>query len=278
MSKISRRLKELQLLEKKLLPINNSLEVVNDSEALDDHDKSKKLKEKKFPYSCTNEEGLLLYKAVRLFNLKSGFEIATAFGYSSLFLGLAFKKNNGSLVSLDCYIEEWKESYNYDEQELAETTEKIKYQINQGELPIGLEYAKSHSNKLNLSKVVDYKVGISPTDLNNILVGKTIDMAFIDGGHFGEQPTKDFLGLYPYLNNKCIVFFHDNNQNPYVERAIAVVENKFNSQAINLNTRYSLTVIGRNINQQHLRKLLDLSIRNIINEVEDEKSWVQKIF
>jgi predicted O-methyltransferase YrrM len=51
----------------------------------------------------------MLYFTIVENNFKSGFEIATAFGYSTEYLGLAFQKTGGKCISLDCYIEEFKE-------------------------------------------------------------------------------------------------------------------------------------------------------------------------
>lgn len=260
--KTTQRIKKLKQIVHSLAPIKNVFEVVEDPQSLDTYDRSKKLKERNFPYSCTDEEGLILHEAVWLLNLTSGFEIATAFGYSSLYLGLAFRKTHGKLNSLDCYVEEWKDSFYYDFEELRIITDKVKKEIEAGNPPLGLKYALSNRNKLGLQKNINYSTGISPQDLPVVIKNK-IDFAFIDGGHFGDQPTNDFLGIYPYLTDKCVVFFHDNNGNPYVDKAIKTAEEKFGTQAINFNTRYQLSVIGRNVDYEILNGLKDYAIRHL---------------
>jgi predicted O-methyltransferase YrrM len=263
MNKFKKRIIELKKLENKLFLIKDVFDVVHSDVDLDEYDKSKKLKEKNFPYSCSDEEGLILYLAVKKFKLIKGFEVATAFGYSSLFLGLALKENNGKLTSIDCYIEEWKDSYLYSLDELVGAVEIVRQDITNGICPIGLNYAISNRDKLGMKDVIEYKIGISPSDLSVILDNQKIDVAFIDGGHFGEQPTKDFLGILPFLEEKCIVFFHDNNQNQFVKNAIKIAENEFGTKALNLNTKYNLTIIGRNISVDSLNELFDYSLRHI---------------
>jgi hypothetical protein len=63
--------------------------------------RSWKLKTKKFPYSCTDEEGLMLYFTIVENNFKSGFEIATAFDYHSKEFSL-----NGELLckEIECRV------------------------------------------------------------------------------------------------------------------------------------------------------------------------------
>jgi predicted O-methyltransferase YrrM len=274
-TKENQRIKKLHQVTDKLAAIKNIFEVVEDPDSLDDFDKSKKLKERNFPYSCTDEEGMILYEAVNTLKLKSGFEIATAFGYSSLFLGLAFGQNKGKLISLDCYVEEWKDSFLYDFEDLRLVTEEVKKEVALNNLPIGLKYAQANRDKLGLQNNIDYQIGISPQDLPYIVKDK-IDFAFIDGGHFGDQPTKDFLGVYPQLNEECIVFFHDNNNNPYVERAIKAAEEKFGTKHINYHTRYQLSVIGRNVDYKVLNKLKDYSLRYIHANPDIRPSVYQK--
>lgn len=273
--KESQRLKKLKHITDKLTDVKNVFEVVEDLDSLDDFDRSKKLKERNFPYSCTDEEGLILHEAVNLLNLKSGFEIATAFGYSSLFLGLAFSKNKGKLISLDCYVEEWKDNFLYDFEDLQFVTEEVKKEVALGNLPIGLKYAQANRDELALQNNINYHIGISPLDLPDI-IKDNIDFAFIDGGHFGDQPTKDFLGIYPKLSEKCIVFFHDNNGNTYVEKAIKMAEERLGSKIINYNTKYQLSVIGRNVDYNVLNSLKNYSLRHLLNSSNTHISIYKK--
>jgi predicted O-methyltransferase YrrM len=234
--------------------VQEELEKVKGVHAINDFDYNYKLKNKKFPYSCTDEEGLLLYFTIIENGLKSGFEIATAFGYSSCFIGLAMKKNAGHLISVDCYIEEFKENYHYSESEIA----KLNLSEN---VPEGLSFARRQAKKLKIDDVVDFKIGISPYDIPKLIDQPTLDFVFIDGGHFGEQPTKDFLAVSPYLSKKCAVIFHDNNFNPYVFNAIKVAEDMLKSKAIRTNTRYNITLVGRDLSSQFIKQFKQFSKR-----------------
>jgi len=90
-------------------------------------------------------------------------------------------------------------------------------------------------------------VGLSPNNVPEVIGERKIDFAFIDGGHFGEQPTKDFLAVLPYLSDKCAVLFHDNNFNRYVYRAVIEAKKRLNSSETRVHTRHNLTLVGRNL-------------------------------
>jgi len=59
-----------------------------------------------YPYSIKEREFNFLRDLIAHNNLKNGFECATAFGISSLALGLGFKETGGKCVTMDAYIEE----------------------------------------------------------------------------------------------------------------------------------------------------------------------------
>ena len=239
--------KEAEAVLEKMERVQELLELAHKPRMIGSINRSWKLKTKKFPYSCTDEEGLMLYFTIVENNFKSGFEIATAFGYSTAFLGLAFQKTGGKCISLDCYIEEFKEDYLYNENKLISASEKIRSEIDIGKLPVGLDTAKSSAKRLGVENVIDFKVGLSPNDVPKVIGERKIDFAFIDGGHFGEQPTKDFLAVFPYLSDKCAVLFHDNNFNRYVYRAVIEAKKRLNSSETRVHTRYNLTLVGRNL-------------------------------
>jgi len=239
--------KEAETVLEKMKTVQEILDPVTSSQKVSSIDRNWKLKTKKFPYSCTDEEGLMLYFTIVENDFKSGFEIATAFGYSTSFLGLAFQKTGGKCISLDCYIEEFKEDYLYNESELISASEKIRSEIESGKLPVGLDTAKSSAKRLGVENVIDFKVGLSPNDVPKVIGERKIDFAFIDGGHFGDQPTKDFLAVLPYLSDKCAVLFHDNNFNRYVYRAVIEAKKRLNSSETRVHTRHNLTLVGRNL-------------------------------
>ena len=59
-----------------------------------------------YPYSILQEEFDFLKNIIVENNLKCGYECATAFGISSLAIGLGFKQTGGKCVTMDAYIEE----------------------------------------------------------------------------------------------------------------------------------------------------------------------------
>ena len=239
--------KEAEAVLEKMKVAQELLEIAHKPRMIGSINRSWKLKTKKFPYSCTDEEGLMLYFTIVENNFKSGFEIATAFGYSTAYLGLAFQKTGGKCISLDCYIEEFKEDFLYDESELFSASEKIRLEIESGKLPVGLDMAKNIAKRLGTENMTDFRVGLSPNDVQKVIGERKIDFVFIDGGHFGEQPTKDFLAVLPYLSDKCAVLFHDNNFNRYVYRAVIEAKKRLNSSETRVHTRHNLTLVGRNL-------------------------------
>jgi len=120
-------------------------------------------------------------------------------------------------------------------------------EIESGKLPVGLDMAKNIAKRLGTENMTDFRVGLSPNDVQKVIGERKIDFAFIDGGHFGEQPTKDFLAVLPYLSDKCAVLFHDNHFNRYVYRAVIEAKKRLNSSETRVHTRYNLTLVGRNL-------------------------------
>ena len=62
-------------------------------------------------------------------------------------------------------------------------------EIESGKLPVGLDMAKNIAKRLGTENITDFRVGLSPNDVQKVIGERKIDFAFIDGGHFGEQPT-----------------------------------------------------------------------------------------
>jgi hypothetical protein len=73
--------------------------------------KNLKMTNHDFPYSIRPTEFNFLKNLIVDFNLKNGYEVATAFGISTTALGLGFKETGGKLVSMDAYVEEGVNSY-----------------------------------------------------------------------------------------------------------------------------------------------------------------------
>ncbi|AUB40398.1 Glycosyltransferase involved in cell wall bisynthesis [Nostoc flagelliforme CCNUN1] len=251
------------------------IEKVESPEAIDYLDCSWKLREKAFPYSCTDEEGLILNYVIAANQLKSGFEISTAFGFSSMYIGLGLKQNDGQLVTMDCYVEEWKESFLYNPEEMESSVECSRMNALENILPTGLRFAKESAKKLGLSDVIRFEIGISPKDVPTIVGDRKLDFVFIDGGHFAEQPLLDFLAVYPYLSEKCAVFFHDNHFGTTVARAVSEAESKLGASAQKLLTRWNLTLVSRGLNKLSLATLNYLLIRKHPSYLELSKTQLQ---
>lgn len=218
-------------------------------------DASYKLPEKPFPWSCTVEEGLIMAYVIEQNDLRAGFEIATAFGFSSFFLAQGLKANGGALVSLDCYVEESAESYFYSTEELQSHLVKLRESVKTGTLPSGLSHARAFAAEAGLEAQVDFQIGASPGDVPACVGDRQIDFALIDGGHFGDQPTVDFRSLQPFLAERCAILFHDNNQNEAVERAVLAASAALGEPPVVLDTYYSLTLVSRKLDPECVRAL-----------------------
>jgi predicted O-methyltransferase YrrM len=207
---------------------------------------------------------MILYHTIVANGLKSGFEISTAFGYSSAYISSALKKNGGKLTTMDCYIEEALEDAEYVwdgqyESLIAKTDETRKAAAN-GTVPHGLRMAKEMAEVLGNSDSVAFQIGVSPQNVGDFLSGK-IDFAFIDGGHHGDQPTLDFKAVEPFLAPKCVVFFHDNGA-PEIEKAVRECSASLGTEAVLLPTRYQLTLVGRGLDESFLRSVRGLCVRS----------------
>jgi predicted O-methyltransferase YrrM len=224
-------------------------------------DVSYKLKTREYPYSCTLEEGLAIYHVISENRLASGYEIATAFGLSSVFIGLGLAESGGKLLTLDCYVEESAESDVYSPEDIRRHVETLNQGLAKGQKPEGLKIAEKLANAAGVSDAIIFKTGCSPEDVGHLLEGKSIDFAFIDGGHFGEQPTLDFDAVEPFLGPKCAVFFHDNNGNPAVARAIAKAEKAMGQAAQPFQTYYRLTLVSRGLDPDSIAPLMRLPKR-----------------
>lgn len=155
-----------------------------------------------YPYSILQEEFNFLTNIIAENNLQRGYECATAFGISSLAIGLGFKKTGGKCVTMDAYIEEkCKDPGKYQDfekqvYEQADGFKSVNYLIEKFEL------------KNNLFP----EIGWSPDDTEDRIrkhFKDPLDFVFIDAGHFPEQIIKDIDAFAPLLGEKYVVVFHD---------------------------------------------------------------------
>jgi predicted O-methyltransferase YrrM len=159
-----------------------------------------------FPRSIYVHEFDYLKNLVIDYNLKSGYEVATAFGLSALALGLGFKETGGKLVTMDAYIEESQ----------IEIEDYIIRYRNEGSNTVtdamGYKSANYLMEYFRLKDVVKVEIGYSPIDVGRILgknIDKKLDFAFIDAGHFPEQVIKDLQAIIPFLGDEYVIALHD---------------------------------------------------------------------
>lgn len=226
----------LQALE----PIFEQLQPVYQDRASGNLDCAWRLPERECPISLTNEEGQFLHAAIRANGLKSGYEVATGFGMSSFWAGLAFRETGGRLVSLDCYVEERKNDWNY-------APEEAKASASLRDRPRGLAFAEAGAAQLGLSEVVSYKIGFSPEAVGRVLAGRTVDFVFLDGLHYRGQPLRDWEALLPFLASRCLVAFHDNLPYCDVPEAVRSAEAALGANAVVYPTRHHLTLVCRDV-------------------------------
>ena len=137
--------------------------------------------------------------------LTRGYEIATAFGISSLAFGIGIKSRGGKMVTMDAYVEEvFNDAHAY---------ENVKNLINQDS--DGLKSTQYLLDKYELAETVFPTIGWSPNDtVANIkkhidLDNEKLDFIFVDGGHWGDQVIQDVKAVEPFIANNATLFFHD---------------------------------------------------------------------
>ena len=156
-----------------------------------------------YPYSIKYEEFEYLMNLISDHNLKRGYECATAFGVSSLALGLGFKKTGGKCVTMDAYIEE-------------KCKDPGKYQDFEREVydqADGYKSVKYLIDKFEVNDNLFPEIGWSPDDTESVIKKhfgeEKLDFVFIDAGHFPEQMIKDIDAFIPHLAEKYVLAFHD---------------------------------------------------------------------
>jgi predicted O-methyltransferase YrrM len=157
----------------------------------------------KNPYSIQPKEFDFIRSAISTLGLTTGFEIATAFGVSSLACALGFHETGGRLVTMDAYIEEtvddanaYRNANTFRSNENADGFKSVNF--------LGEQYGAKES----LSPVI----GWSPDDVEPTLSrhnGKKLDFAFIDAGHWDEALIRDAKAVAPHLGDRYLVLFHD---------------------------------------------------------------------
>lgn len=155
-----------------------------------------------YPYSIKEAEFNFLTDLITKHNLQRGYECATAFGISSLAIGLGFKNTGGKCVTMDAYIEEkCKDPGKYEHfarevYDQADGYKSVKYLIEQ----------------FGLQENLYPEIGWSPDDTETAVrkhITEPLDFVFIDAGHFEHQMIKDIDAFIPLLGEKYVIAFHD---------------------------------------------------------------------
>jgi predicted O-methyltransferase YrrM len=160
-----------------------------------------------FPRSIYIKEFEFLKNLVKQYDLKNGYECATAFGVSAIALGLGFKETGGHLITMDAYIEESTEILQND------YLDHHRYEgPNRKSDAMGYKSAKYLVEYFRLKNIIKVEVGYSPDDIATVLskhIDNKLDFVFIDAGHYPEQLIKDLAGIIPFLDDEYVIALHD---------------------------------------------------------------------
>jgi len=182
-----------------------------------------KLKNHAYPWSVVETEFKWIMDLIVKNNLTRGYEACTGVGISGLAAALAMKQTGGKIVSLDAYVEERLNHYNYDDQ-------KIK-----------LGNADGYKSVFYLREEFDVKeqffpeVGWTPDDVGTIIekhYTEPLDYVFIDGGHKPDQLLADIKAVIPYTNEDTIWTFHDCNSSLWTQPLIDFCREQFNAELV----------------------------------------------
>ena len=158
------------------------------------------------PWSIKEREFCCMKNTIIKNNLKVGYEVATAFGISTLSLGLGLKETKGKLVTMDAYIEENRcHSMGY-------VGEKDVTYLESN----GWKSVNNIISKFDLSSTCFPTIGWSPTNTNECirkyidLDKEKLDLVFIDAGHWDDALIGDILSIKNHINeDKYCIFIHD---------------------------------------------------------------------
>lgn len=198
-------------------------------------DRSWRLPGHPFPVSLTEQEGAIVRGVIAGYGLQSGYELATGFGMSSFYAGLALRENGGALLSMDCYSEE-----------RASTPRAASDMPMPHPVSDGLAFALQGRRILGLDTTIRYLIGRSPDHVAAALDGLLLDYIFIDGQHAGIAPLLDVLSVIPFVAPRAVLAFHDAGGTS-VESAIDAAALHLDGRIQRCATRHNLTLVYRGI-------------------------------
>jgi len=157
------------------------------------------------PLSITETEFEFIRSTIVNNKLKTGYEVATAFGVSALAMALGIKETGGKSVSMDCYIEE-----QFNSCEVYRDKDRTLYQDSDG-----FRSASFLMKHFGVENHITLAVGWSPDDTETVLKNTfgpkvKLDYVMIDAQHIDKSLIADFDAVLPYINRKRFVLFvHD---------------------------------------------------------------------
>jgi len=161
-----------------------------------------------FPLSINEAEFNFMRDTIVNNDLKSGFELATGTGISTIAIATAFSKTKGHFLTFDSYYEYiTKKSSNipvgdYSRLDVETIKECEDYKFVSGII-----------GKLNLSPYVNIIIGWSPTDTTRALreQNKPLDFVFLDCPKSDSEFERDITSLRPFIGAKYSIFVHDSH-------------------------------------------------------------------
>ena len=226
------------------------------------------MKEHPQPVSITEREFNFITDFIIKHNLKKGYEVATAFGVSSLAAGLGFKETGGQLVTMDSYVEEvYNDCDAYRHNPIDNHLNHFFMGHKLHKTPDGFALCDNIFKIFGLEKIIQSCIGMSPVDIKGCLALGTIfdrhntckdlsnaglDYAFIDAEHNDLALLTDISAITPFLDyHRYAIFIHDKHCfGPQLDKLTKrIFNNKFEVVFPDgaLENHYNLAVITKNL-------------------------------
>lgn len=182
-----------------------------------------------FPISINESEFNFMRDCIIKYNLKTGVELSTGVGISTLSLLEGFSRTVGHLITLDSYYEEiYSISSNIPILNYTnENINDVKNFSNAYKLINDIINYKKYNNFVNV------EIGWSPHDLIRLIKhrDKKVDFIFLDCPKSDEEFNRDLTALIPFLDTKYMIFVHDTHT--FTEKSNTLV-----NELLNTNIQY----------------------------------------
>ncbi len=181
------------------------------------------------PISVNEHEFNYMHDFIVKHKLVLGYELATGTGISTLSLGIALKKNNGVLISMDNYVEDLIQEQQIMISEVDVSLNSISY-----------EFVNNLLNHYSLNNV-KLVVGNSPKDSMKIFSDNNykFDFVFLDCPKCDSDFERDILSIKNNLKDKFAIFVHD--AHTFTEKSFELVRDTFGINMLLIDEYYSNT-------------------------------------